>query len=318
MLSNYLQTIESQRDNNPNFKKDYYMLPLIRKNTTSLKEWEEIQRYTNTRVINIIQRTTPYFTDTQELYYYELVDTSPSYRTTFINWKYFYLPVEQYSQTLIDNNLLPSLKYYDVETVSYKLIYPTKQYLYASTRPGSYYTDSPLVNQTHPYSDNFIYTGINVSNNNGKVIYEYVDYKMLTDHISVLYYSDIKPKNYDLNADNADFFSLVDSFSLLEFIDAPPSKLMWSSNIKPDYRFTGRITNKQFSKSKEWYEYNLFSDNQPVKKVLLPDAPTLKDLNFVNIKSESKKKSLHFPIGYNRQRIIYKQTSTNNKIVIAP
>jgi len=300
MLNTYIRLINEQRLNHPNFSKDHYALPLVRKNKTAADEWADIQKYVHARVINIISKT------------------SPAYRTTFTEWKYFYLPVEAYSSTLITNNYLPFIKYYDVETETYEVIYPTSQFLFPIATPRSYYIDIPLINQTHPYAEHFIYTGINVSNNNGKIIYEYVDYKLLADDITITYYSEINPKNFEFKSDNVEFFGIREEFSLLEFLDSPPSKLLWSADEIPDYRFSGRITTRQFSKSTQWYEYNVFINNQLVDKVLLPNKPTLKSLEFVNIAEGEKQMSLHFPIGYNRQRIIYKQTSSNNKIVLAP
>lgn len=318
MLNNYLNLIAEQRVNFPNFRKDHYGIPLARRNKTAADEWADIQRYVHARVVNIINRNTPLFTDTEELYYYEFVDTSPAYRTTFTDWKYFYLPVEAYSATLIANDYLPSIKYYDVETETYEVRYPTSQFLYPIARPRTYYIDTPLINQTHPYAEHFIYTGINVSNNNGRIIYEYADYKMLADDITVTYYSEINPKNFEFRSDNVEFFGMREEFSLLEFLDAPPTRLLWAADDLPDYRFSGRITTRQFSKAVQWYEYNVFNNNQLFDKILLPDPPTLKSLEFVTVANSGAQMSLHFPIGYNRQRIIYKQTSSNNKIVLAP
>lgn len=317
MLNTYLRLITEQRLNYPNFRKDHYAVPLGKRNKTAAEEWADIQRYLQARVVNIVQRKTPLFSDTEELYYYEFVDTSPAYRTTFTDWKYFYLPVEAYSQTLIGNNYLPFIKYYDADTQTYEQRYPTEQFLIPLARPRIYYIDTALVNQTHPFAENFIYTGTNTSNNNGTVIYEYVDYKMLTDDITITYYSSINPRNFEFRSDNAEFFGLREEFSLLEFLDRPPVRLLWTREGLPDYRFTGRITTRQFSKTKQWYEYNLFVNNQMSDKVLLPDPPTLKSVEFVFVQSEGQQMSLHFPIEYNRQRIIYKQTSSNNKIVIA-
>jgi len=318
MLNNYLNLIAEQRLANPNFKKDHYALPLSKRNKTAADEWADIQRYVHARVVNIILRETPLFSDTEELYYYELVDTSPAYRTTFTEWKYFYLPVDAYAATLIANDYLPSINYYDVETETYEVRYPTTQFLYPIARPRSYYIDTPLVNHTHPYAEHFIYTGINISNNNGKVIYEYADYKMLADDITVTYYSDINPKNFEFRSENTEFFGIKEEFSLIDLIGQPASRLLWDSEGLPDYRFTGRITTRQFSKAVQWYEYDTFVNNQMSDKILLPDPPTLKSLDFVNVAASGEQMSLHFPIGYNRQRIIYKQTSSNNKIILAP
>lgn len=318
MLNNYLTLIQQQRLNFPMFRKDHYIIPLSRRNTTSVEEWENIQRYKQARVINIIARNTPLFSDTEDIYYYELVDTSPSYRTTFTDWKYFYLPVDQYYQLLIDNNYLPSIKYYNVDKEVYKLIYPSKQFLHATQRPRTYYIDSSLINHTHPYAENYVYTGINISNNNGKIIYEYADYKMLTDDISVVYYSDIRPDNFEFRSDNVEFFGLREEISLIEFIGAPPGKLEWTSLNIPDYRFSGRITTTQFSKSTQWYEYNILINNQLSDKILLPNPPTLKSLDFVTLADSQTQIGLNFPITYNTQRTIHKQTSLNNKITLAP
>lgn len=317
MLNNYLTLISEQRENHPNFRKDHYGIPLSRRNKTAAEEWRDIQSYVHARVVNIVQRNTPLFSDTEELYYYEFVDTSPAYRTTFTDWKYFYLPVEAYSQTLISNDYLPFIKYYDAETQIYEERYPTEQFLFPIARPKTYYIDTPLVNQTHPYAENFIYTGVNTSMNNGTVIYEYVDYKMLSDDITLTYYSKINPRNFEFRSDNTEFFGLQEEFSLLELIGRPPVRLLWAQDSIPDYRFTGRITTRQFSNTKQWYEYNVFVNNQMFDKILLPDPPTFKSIDFVFVQSEGQQMSLHFPIEYNRQRIIYKQTSSNNKIVIA-
>lgn len=317
MLNTYLRLIEDQRLSHPNFKKDHYAIPLSKRNKTAAQEWLDIQSYVHARVINIVERKTPLFSDTEELFYYEFIDTSPAYRTTFTEWKYFYLPVESYSQTLISNNYLPLIKYYDADAQSYIQSYPTQQFLFPIARPKTYYEDAPLVNQTHPFAENFIYTGINTSINNGSVIYEYVDYKLLSDDITVTYYSKINPRNFEFRSDNAEYFGLQEDFSLLEFIDRPPVRLEWAQDEVPDYRFTGRITTRQFSQQKQWYEYNIFINNQMFDKILLPNPPTLKSIDFVYIQSEGRQMSLHFPIEYNRQRIIYKQTSSNNKIIIA-
>lgn len=316
MLNNYLKLIQEQRNKNPIYQKDHYSFYLNKKNRTTIKEWEDIQRYNNARVINIVARETPLFKDTEEIYYYEFVDTSPSYKTKFNEWKYFYLPVETYKQTLINNNYLSSLNYYNAEEQIYKLIYPIKQYLYPLNRPKTYYINNSFINQTHPYSNNYIYTGIYTSNNNGEVIYEYVDYKMLTDDITITYYSNIPPNNYELRSKEAEYFSLKEEVALISYINRPPSILEWSSSFIPNYKFTGRSTTKQFSKGKTWYEYNVFINNQVAYQILLPHKPTLKNIDFVKIQLENKQMGLTFPIGYNIQRVIYKQISSNNKIII--
>ena len=92
-LNRYLTLIDQQRANNPNFQKDYRTSPLARKARTAVLEWEDVQRYTNAKVTSIVQRDLPLFPDANEEYYYEIVDTSPAYRSTFDEWKFWYLPI---------------------------------------------------------------------------------------------------------------------------------------------------------------------------------------------------------------------------------
>lgn len=310
-LLSYINLTKEQRINNKEYPKEHYFDSIRPFNKLATKVWTDIQAYNNTKFINVIEFEQPLYLDTDDLFYYELIDTSPRDRSILSQWKYFYLPIS-YKQQLIDNNYLPFLHSYDVNTNTYEKIYPEKPYLFRKERVNTFFSTILRNDYIHPFSYNFIFTGVMFVTSSSKVLYEYIDYRQLTDFNEVTYYSEIKPLNFILEDDifqSSEFYTEV-----VLNRDQAPSKLIWSGDEFINYTFDGLTTTRKFANFGFQYVYLRRLDGI---RELLPDAPT--NLSLLSIKSqfEGTEMGIQLPFNFtNTQRLIRKQQSDNNIIKI--
>lgn len=317
MLTTYLKLIQEQRLENPNNQKDYRLLELPRLLSTSSEEIKKLKARPNVVFTNIIKRNTPRYKDTEDVYYYEFVDLGLQSRTSFPDWEFWYVPVSKYSELVneVGDSILPSYQTYNVQTKEIETIKTLTQPLISYPRPSvTFYTRS-FFNNTHPLLNHFIFTGHSFLDKKGYMIYEYQDYKMFSDDISITYYSILRPLNFFIKSNLVKEYGIETTTQLLKFIGKPPNYLELYTGV-PDLRATGRSTTRDFSNIRRWYEYIRYIDDQPFDKILLPYAPTSLSTDFVKIELNKSAMSLVFNLTNNIQALSINQTSSNNKISI--
>jgi len=317
MLSTYLALIQEQRAAHPNREKDYRAFPLARKLTTSTDAITDLARRPNTKFIGITERSIPLYSDVEDVYYYEFVNLGARSQSSFPDWEFWYIPVTKYTELLAATtpDKVPSYQVYNVDTALVETIETLSQPLIPYVRPNSTFFNISYSNNKHPLIDNFIYTGHSFLDKRGFMIYEYNDYKMFADDITITYYSVIRPLNFFIPSTTVQEYALVVDTSVLRLIGRPPGYLEIYTEL-PDLRATGKSTTEDFSPVKKWYEYVRYFDGQPFNKVLLPYAPTSLSIEFVKVQLNNAQSGLVFNQVDNIQALSINQTSYNNKISI--
>jgi len=318
MLSTYLTLIKAQRAANPNRQKDYRAFPLPRQILkTSINAIEDLARRPNSKFIGIIKRDIPLYSDVEDVYYYEFIDLGARTRSNFVDWVFWYIPVSKYTELLAATNtaILPSYQIYNVDTAQVETILTQTQPLIPFIRPNSTFFNASYTNNTHPLIDNFIFTGYSFLDKKGFMIYEYNDYKMFADDITISYYSTLRPLNFFVPSVVVEEYALDIDVNMLRLVGKPPGYLEIYTGL-PDLRASGRSTTEDFSSFRKWYEYIRYIDGQPFNRVLLPYAPTSLSINFVNVHLKNSQMSLIFKQSFNQQALSINQTSSNNKISI--
>lgn len=318
MLSTYLTLIQEQRLNNPNRQKDYRAIPLARQsNRTSIQAIEDLARRPTARLSSIVERAIPLYSDVEDVYYYEFVDLGALSRSSFPDWLYWYIPLSRYNELLSSTNveILPSYKVYNVDTATVETITTQNQTLISYARPNSTFYNVPYTNNIHPLLDNFIFTGYSFLDKKGFMIYEYQDYKMYADDITITYYSVLRPLNFFLSSSIVEEYGLEIDIDMLRLVGRPPGYLEIYTGL-PDLRATGKSTTEDFSNVRKWYEYIRYINGQPYDKVLLPFIPTSLSIDFVDIQLNNSNVGLLFKQTHNQQNLAINQISSNNKISI--
>lgn len=312
MLIDYIELINQQRINNPLHKKDYRLINIPKYNTEFNTAINELNKYPNAFIVNIIKRDTPLYKNTTDIFYYEFVDIGVGYNTTLKNWKYFYIPISEFTNI---QNRVPSFNYYDVE-ISDRLInqHLTFNTMFINNNLNNDYSLNSNKEQ-HPLLKNFIFTGGCSLLKNGTMVYEYKDYKEYTDEQSVSYLSNIAPINVYIKSSYLEENQFSNDPTLENIVFKPPSKLnLYNLNLQLEY--TGRSTNERFSSHKKWYEYYAYVNGFVEDQIILPYKPTDKNLNFVNIYSYNKNMGINLPQSINTQSLSINQTSINKIIKI--
>lgn len=318
MLNTYLTLIQTQRINNPTREKDYRTFPLAKRiNTTSLEAIQDLARRPNSQFIGIIKRDIPLYSDVEDVYYYEFINLGIRSQSTFVDWQFWYIPVSKYTSLLsyTSPNILPSYKIYNVDTAKVTTVITKTQPLIPFNRPNTYFYNTPYNNNLHPLLSNFIFTGYSFLDKNGFMIYEYNDFKMFTDHISISYYSMLRPLNFFIPSSIANGYGLEVDINMLRLLNKPPNYLEIYTGL-PDLRATNKSTTSSFSNIRKWYEYIRYIDGQPFNKILLPYMPTSLSIDFVNVQLNNSQMSILFKQGFNQQTLSINQFSSNNKISI--
>lgn len=315
MLSTYLRLIDEQRINNPNYRKDYRLKALPTLNKTSLEAIRELARWSNSQFIGVIERNTPLYSDTNDVYYYEFINLGVRTQTNFTDWKFFYVPVSKYDELITEtsSNILPSYKVYNVDTVKVETILTKSPPLCPFTRPNSIFYNLPSTNNLHPLVPNFLFTGFSFLDKRGFMIYEYNDFKMYTDHISITYYSVLRPLSFFIPSSSVEQYALEDDFIRMSLIGRPPNYLEIYTNL-PTLKYTGKSTTENFNNFRKWYEYKRYFNGFPFDNVLLPYAPTPLSIDFVNVEVNNATMGILFNQTVNTQSISINQVSSNNKI----
>lgn len=317
MLSDYLQLIDKQRIKQPLFPKDYRLINLPQKLITAEEEYTKLLQWPNTFLCNVIYRTNPLFPNIKDNYYYEFIDIGAGYRTTFEDWRYFYIPLS-YKNRLIQDNKLNTINYYDVtKSSNIEQLTITTQLLIPYERLNNFFFSSPNNLSNHLLIPNFLFTGFSFLNKQGVLLYEYRDTQNYADDNSVTYYSEFVPNNFYMKSSVIKRYAIEKEPALIQHEGNPPSKLYIQKSSKlilDDLRFTGYSTNSNFSPVKKWYEYNFYKNNQPFTKVLLPYLPTNKSLDFVKIGMNQTTIGFKFDNIINTQSLTINQTSQNNII----
>lgn len=315
MLSTYLRLIDEQRAANPQFQKDYRLKALPTLRQTSTEAINNLTRWSNAQFTGVIERDTPLYSDVNDVYYYEFVDLGVRTQTSFIDWRYFYIPVSKYNELIATARagILPEYKVYNVDTVSIETIQTKSPPLSPFTRANSSFYTPPFTNNLHPLVPNFLFTGYSFLNKKGFMIYEYNDFKMFTDHISITYYSVLRPLNFFISTEIVEQYALESDFTNLSLINRPPAYLEIYTEL-PDLRYTGRSTTKEFNNFRKWYEYIRHIDGLPFDRVIIPYAPTPLSIDFVNVEINNAYMGLAFNQVVNTQTLSINQVSSNNKI----
>lgn len=317
MLTTYLRLIKEQRKEHPLHPKDYRALPLPRLLSTSDEAITNLKTRPNSILTSIIKRDIPRYSDTEDVYYYEFVELGLKSRTSFPDWQFWYIPVSKYDDLIAATNIskVPSYKIYNVQTASVDTV-PTKtQPLVPFVRPNSTFYSQSYVDNLHPLLYNFVFTGYSFLDKKGFMVYEYQDYKMYADDITVTYYSLLRPTNFFIKSNQAAGYALELTARLIKFEGAPPGQLEVYTGL-PDLRATGKSTTSDFSNYRKWYEYIRYIDGQPFDRILLPYAPTSLSIDFVKLELNNSSMSLMFNLTNNTQAIAINQISSNNKISI--
>ena len=318
-LTNYINLITEQRIQQPLYPKDYRVNSLITKNITSVQELTKLISYPNSFIANIIQRNEPLFIDVDDLYYYEFIDLGPAYRTTFTDWKYFYIPLSKKDDLVTAlPNILPTINYYNVETVLAGTLPLIKQTLAPFTRPNNFFFTEPKDSNLHPYINNFKFTGYSFIINNGKFIFEYQDLSMYNDDISVTYYSELRPLDYFIKSTVVEEYGFIQDPLFSNSYLNPPGYLEFYTDRKPQLGFTGNVTTRLFTSTRRWFEYYIYEELSPSGRILLPYPPTNKSIDFVDSQLNNTVPVINFQTTFHIQNISVNQISHNKKIVLEP
>lgn len=305
----YLNRIQTQRTNNPKYKKDYYINAIPSYELTVEQMLILFEQQPSTKFLNIITRRQPLYTNTLDLSYYEYATTINDINKVE-NTLYFYIPIS-YKQYLIDKEKLPYLNKYNVHDTSLIKVYPDGEIIIRKTLPIEYRQEVRNNDFTkHPLCDNYSYLGLYYVLANGETVYVYYDENELHDSSEVIYLSKYKPlKDFDY-----DLISLY-NFELDELIGGAPSEQYYPNDkdyLLPSLRFTGRVTTKEYNKYIKYYEY-IESEGFAVR-VLLPYPPTNKNIFYVFNRQYNLDNSIFLTNKDSRQRIGYTQRSTNKVI----
>lgn len=336
-LLRYIELVTDQRENYPKYPKEHYFNPLPAFLNTAAYYLQQLKSSPSFKYVATIERQSTLYSDVEDLIYYEFIDYTFGVNKTLDNWRYLYIPVS-FRDEIVEGALtfkekyLPYIYRYEVKTASVEKIYPDTPYVHhvilnptaqtaASTaRPNVYDFESPKQHQRHPFGEHFLYTGNHfLASNSGKMIYEYVDYQQIHDFIEVIYQSLIPPTNHRFQSNLLQEFAIDGIHYNREDLfrkDYMPSVYEWQGSL-PDLRATGQYTNANFSSKKRWYEYVEFQNEFPIYTILLPHPPTNRPITFVDV-GLGKQMGIKLPTQFNTQTIKRKQTSSNNKIVIAP
>lgn len=319
MLSDYLQLIDKQRVKQPLFPKDYKLIYLPQKLITAEEEYNKLLQWPNAFLCNVVYRPNPLFSSIKDNYYYEFIDIGAGYKTTFEDWRYFYIPLS-YKNRLIQDNILNKINYYDVSKSSIlEDLTITTQLLVPYERLNNFFFSTSSILNTHLLIPNFLFTGFSFLNKQGLLLYEYKDTQNYADDNSITYYSDLIPNNFYMKSSTVKQYAIEQDPALIQYTGSPPSKLyiQKSSNLTlDDLRFTGQVTNNNFSPIKKWYEYNFYTNNQPFTKIILPYSPTNKSLDFVKISMKQTTTGFKYNNIINAQLLTISQTSRNTIIKI--
>lgn len=314
-LTNYLTLIKNQRLNNPKYLKDYRVESLTTLSFPVSTSITRLDRWPNARLCKVVQRENPLYFDTDELFYYEFVDVGSALSSTFEDWRYIYVPLS-FKDELIQREKLPFYYKYNIEDVKIENQYIDSPTLISYPRPKSTFITTPDVSFLHPYLKNFIFTGHSFLTKQGIMMYEYRDFNMFADHITITYYSKLRPLNFYLESSIVEVYGFENLIVLQQFIGGSPNTLEVYTKDIPNLEFTGRTTNSSFSKKRRWYEYDLFLNQVPINKVLLPYRPVNRSIEFVDISVNNKSKTLFMPYRSSQQSIVINQQSTSKKIKI--
>lgn len=315
MINNYLDLIIKQRLKNPNHQKDYRLIYLPTKtiNFNILEEYEKLVSYPNVIFSNVIYRSTPLYKNLKDNYYYEFVDIGAGYKTTFEDWKFFYVPLSE-SSFLINQGLLPFFNFYSIDSPTIQKQHPSFQILTPSIRLSDYFYNTPSSNNKHPLSSIFNFTGYSYLNKEGQMLYEYIDTYSYNDDSEITYYSSLRPIDFYNSSSIVNQYALEIDNSLLFLEGAPPSFLELYENTFLDLKFTGKTTTTNFSKVKKWYEYLNFKNGQPFNKIILPYMPTTLSLDFVRLQLNNTNIGFKYNNIFNKQYLSLNQVSSNNII----
>lgn len=312
MLSTYLDLIQEQRINNPLYKKDYRLINLPKQNNDFNLSINELNKYPNAFISNIIKREYPLYKNTNDIFYYEFVDIGVGYNTTLKDWKYFYIPFNSFN---VIEQRLPSFKFYDVElndTVNTQ--YLNFNVMYINNNLNIDYIINSK-NEPHPLLVHFLFTGGCTILKNGSILYEYKDSKSYTDDSSISYLSNLSPLNIYLESTYLEEDQFFVDPNLKNMLYLPPSKSnLYNKDL--DLGYTGNSTNIKFSSHKKWYEYYIYINGFISNQIILPHPPTNKNLNFVNGFLYNKNIGLNLPQPINNQYLSINQISNNKNIYI--
>lgn len=314
MLNDYISLIQSQRQKNKLYQKDYRILNLPKQNISVAEAINNFNKFPNAFLSNIIHRDFLY-NDTTDNYYYEFIDRGVGYNTTLEDWLFFYIPISSYP---VITNRLPTFQYYDINDGPLIQNYNIKSsfmYLNSLIKSKNYYLLNTNSSNTHPLLPHFIFTGKIIFSKKGEDVYEYTDTKGYSDHSSILYLSFIPPKGIKIPSS-----TLLDSQfdTTSQSTNNPPKEFNFLNEEDKviDLQFTGRVTNQQFSKIRKWYEYNEYINGFPFNQILLKSPPTNKNLDFIKLNLFNQQKGLLFNNISNEQNIFINQNSQNRKIKI--
>jgi hypothetical protein len=312
-LTNYLNLIKEQRLKTPKHPKDYRVITLSTKTTDSSYELDKLSKWKNAKLCKIIYREESLFEDVEDNFYFEFVETNGTIKSSFIDWRFFYIPLSKKDLIL---EKLPFIYYYSKEEEKVEKIYPSSQLLVEYPRPSNTFFVKSFTNNTHPFLKNFIFTGTFFIKSNGDIMYEYQDYNMFSDHISITYYSSYRPLNFYLPSGVVSSYGLETLAVNRQYVRNYPSYLELYSNVVPNLKFTGRTTTKSFHTSKRWYEYTMYIEGNPYEKILLSYPPYLENIDFVDIQLNSKRQSMLLPLRDNTQSISISQHSNNSTLYL--
>lgn len=313
-LARYVELVNEQRANFPGYDKYHYSNPIINFTKTAADVVADLLTFPSAYYINTIETINPLYSDVEDFIYLEYVDTSFVTAGTLSDWRYFYIPVSLRA-SVETQKPLPYYNHYNAGMALVERVYPTKPFMYSLDRPSLYTFAEPLKTHRHPFGDHYLFTGnFYLKPNINKYVYEYIDFKQISEYGRVILYSDIAPVG---------FYPLANRLNRVSFQDTPPanvqlppSQLSWVGSL-PDLRFTGRITNETFAPNHPWFEYRLYVDDLPIERYILPDPPTTLSLDYVST-FLGEDMGINIPIHSNNQRIKYKQVSANQNLVIYP
>jgi len=317
MINNYLDLIFQQRNKNPLYQKDYRLIYLSSR-LNSLDELNKLKQWPNIKFTNVVYRPTSLYKDVKDNYYYELIDTGITSNTTFEEWKFFYIPLSKYNDLInIYPNILPTYQYYDIKQASNILIQTISyQILIPYSRPNIHYYKTSNEKNKHPLASLFRFTGYSFLGPTGDMLYEYIDTSTYCDDETVTYYSNMRPLYFHNDSYVISTYALQNENSLFSQKYNPPSKAELYLGIIEELQFTGKVTTKDFSSIKKWYEYNIIETSQQVGKILLTSAPTNLSLDFVKLQLNNTDIGFKFNLTFNTSYISINQTSSNNKIIL--
>lgn len=263
----YQVVLSAQRSNHKEFPKLNIDFPFARQ---LANQYPEVTILTNTiqSYINILSQDSswtytgiytvenPLYENNAELTYYQFVNAKQIHLE---NWKYIYIPLS-YQSTLVSNNLLPSINFYNASDLSRGVIYPNAQELIRiddfQTIP-SFYTNIPNTSLSHPFYPGFYFTG-NTTVIKNKLIYEYVDFLGYYDMPYTYYFSERRPLNFEYPYGRINTLSLDTVYLDLCYPNSAgqaPEYLEYTEATPPLLSFEYRSTNRLYSKNTRWFVY---------------------------------------------------------------